>query len=102
METSRSLARIGGRLRSVAPLARRLFAAATPSVDEWVTSHLGEEFNARLGRVPLNLTSTGVDRFGMDPQWAKYALASVALLHRHYFRSEVSGAEHIPSTRVLL
>ncbi|MDF2695212.1 MAG: 1-acyl-sn-glycerol-3-phosphate acyltransferase [Labilithrix sp.] len=101
-ETSRSLARIGGRLRSVAPLAQRLFHSATSSVDEWMTSKLGEEFNARLSRVPLNLTATGVDPFGMDPQWTKYALASVALLHRHYFRTEVFGAEHIPSTRVLL
>jgi 1-acyl-sn-glycerol-3-phosphate acyltransferase len=67
-----------------------------------MTSKLGEEFNARLARVPLNLTATGVDPFGMDPQWTKYALASVALLHRHYFRTEVSGAEHVPPSRVLL
>jgi 1-acyl-sn-glycerol-3-phosphate acyltransferase len=102
VEASRSLARIGGRLRSVAPIARQLFDRATSSVDDWMTSKLGEEFNARLARVPLNLTSTGVDAFGLDPQWTKYALASVALLHRHYFRSEVSGAENIPSSRVLL
>lgn len=101
-ETSRSLARIGGRLRSVAPLARRLFDSAASSVDDWMTSKLGEEFNDRLGRVPLNLTATGVDPFGMDPQWTKYALASVALLHRHYFRTEVSGAENVPSSRVLI
>lgn len=67
-----------------------------------MTAKLGEEFNARLARVPLNLTATGVDPFGMDPEWTKYALASVALLHRHYFRSEVFGAENVPSTRVLL
>lgn len=67
-----------------------------------MTSKLGEEFSARLDRVPLNLTTTGVDPFGLDPQWTKYALASVALLHRHYFRTEVTGAEHVPSTRVLL
>jgi 1-acyl-sn-glycerol-3-phosphate acyltransferase len=52
--------------------------------------------------VPLNLTATGVDPFGLDPQWTKYALASVALLHRHYFRTDVSGTAHIPRTRVLL
>jgi 1-acyl-sn-glycerol-3-phosphate acyltransferase len=101
-ETSRSLARIGGRLRSFAPLARRVFDSATSSVDSWMTSKLGEEFTARLDRVPLNLTATGVDPFGMDPQWTKYALASVAVLHRHYFRSEVTGAENVPRTRVLL
>ncbi len=86
----------------MAPLARRLIDSATSSVDDWMTSKLGEEFNARLARVPLNLTATGVDPFGMDPQWTKYALASVALLHRHYFRTEVFGAEHVPSSRVLL
>jgi 1-acyl-sn-glycerol-3-phosphate acyltransferase len=86
----------------VAPFARRVVDGAASSIDAWMTSKLGEEFTARLGRVPLNLTATGVDPFGLDPQWTKYALASVALLHRHYFRSEVAGAENIPSTRVLL
>ena len=77
-------------------------SGATSSVDEWMTSKLGEEFNARLERVPLNLTATGVDAFGMDPQWTKYALASVAFLHRHYFRTEIFGAENVPAGRVLL
>jgi 1-acyl-sn-glycerol-3-phosphate acyltransferase len=86
----------------MAPLARRLIDSAASSVDDWMTAKLGEEFNARLARVPLNLTATGVDPFGMDPHWTKYALASVALLHRHYFRSEVFGVEHVPSSRVLL
>lgn len=67
-----------------------------------MTEKLGEEFNARLERVPLNLTATGVDPFGMDPEWTKYAMASVAFLHRHYFRTEVFGAENVPSSRVLL
>jgi len=67
-----------------------------------MTAKLGEEFNDRLSRVPLNLTSTGVDPFGLDPQWTKYALASVAFLHRHYFRSEVFGAENLPTGRVLV
>jgi 1-acyl-sn-glycerol-3-phosphate acyltransferase len=101
-ETSRSLVRLGGRLRSVAPLARRLVDSVVGGVDDWMTDKLGEEFAARLARVPLNLTGTGVDPFGLDPQWTKYALASVAFLHRHYFRSEVFGAEHVPRGRVLL
>lgn len=67
-----------------------------------MTSKLGEEFNERLARVPLNLTATGVDPFGMDPAWTKYALASAAFLHRKYFRAAVFGAEHIPASRVLL
>jgi 1-acyl-sn-glycerol-3-phosphate acyltransferase len=76
--------------------------AATSGIDDWMTEKLGEEFNERLARVPLNLTATGVDPFGMDPAWTKYALAFAAVLHRHYFRTAVSGAENIPASRVLL
>lgn len=100
--SSRSLARLGWKLRNVAPYARRLVDVVTGGVDDWMTSKLGEEFNERLARVPLNLTTTGVDPFGLDPQWTKYALASVAFLHRHYFRSEIFGAENVPKGRVLL
>ncbi|MDP9149830.1 MAG: acyltransferase family protein, partial [Myxococcota bacterium] len=63
---------------------------------------LGETFDARLGRVPLALGASGVDPFGLDPQWAKYGLVTIAALHRHYFRSEVHGIENVPSGRVLL
>lgn len=86
----------------MAPFARRLIDSAASSVDGWMTSKLGEEYGARLARVPLNLTTTGVDPFGMDPEWTKYALASAALLHRRYFRSEVHGADNVPGSRVLL
>jgi len=94
--------RLGGRLRAVAPFARRLVDSATSGIDDWMTGKLGEEFNARLARVPLNLTATGVDEFGLDPAWTKYALASVAFLHRKYFRTEIFGKEHVPGGRVLL
>ena len=76
--------------------------SAVSGVDDWMTGKLGEEFNERLARVPTNLTATGVDEFGLDPQWTKYALASAAFLHRKYFRSEVFGAENVPEGRVLL
>jgi 1-acyl-sn-glycerol-3-phosphate acyltransferase len=102
VQASRSLVRFGGKLRSVAPFARRLVDSAVGGVDDWMTDKLGEDFKERLARVPLNLTSTGVDPFGMDPQWTKYALAAVAFLHRHYFRTEVSGAQNVPNGRVLL
>ncbi len=67
-----------------------------------MTDRLGEEFNARLERVPTNLTPTGTDPFGLDPQWTKYALAGAAWLHRRYFRTEVTGASNVPAGRVLL
>ena len=83
-------------------MARRLLGSAASGIDDWMTGKLGEEFNARLARVPLNLTTTGVDPFGLDPQWTKWALASVAFLHRKYFRTEVFGADLVPDGRVLL
>lgn len=101
-EQRTALARLGGVLRNVAPVARGLLSSTTGAIDDWMTRALGEEFKSRLSRVPLTLTSTGVDPFGMDPQWVKYALATVALLHRRYFRTEVHGIENVPRGRVLL
>jgi 1-acyl-sn-glycerol-3-phosphate acyltransferase len=105
IETSRSLAplaRLGGFARSAGPLARRLLGDAVDSVDDWMTSLLGEEFNERMSRVPTAVGEAGVDPFGLDPQWTKYALAVTAFLHRYYFRTEVHGAENVPKGRVLL
>lgn len=75
---------------------------ANDAVDAWMTSLLGEEFESRLARVPVALGPSGIDPFGFDPEWAKWALSSVAFLHRYYFRTEVHGAENIPQGRVLL
>jgi 1-acyl-sn-glycerol-3-phosphate acyltransferase len=100
--TSTALARIDSAVRGAPALLRRLFGSAEQTVDELLERVLGEPFAERLGRVPLALGSSGVDPFGLDPQWAKYALATVAMLHRKYFRSEVHGIEHVPEGRVLL
>ena len=102
MSESRALTRLKSTFRTAVPLARALFDTARGTVDDFMTDKLGEEFNERLARVPVKLTTTGVDIFGLDPQWAKYTLASVAVLHRHYFRTEVFGAENVPEGRVLL
>lgn len=112
IDPSRALARVGAATRAFgSPLAllanapamlRRMVGGAEESLDDWLTSLLGEDFNARLARVPLALGPSGVDPFGLDPQWAKYALGTVAFLHRRYFRSEVHGIENVPPGRVLL
>jgi 1-acyl-sn-glycerol-3-phosphate acyltransferase len=81
---------------------RRVLGTAEQGIDELLERLLGESFNERLERVPLALGGAGVDPFGLDPQWAKYALATVAFLHRRYFRSEVHGIENVPTGRVLL
>ena len=101
-EPSRALARIGTVARAAPPLLRGLFGAAEETIDEWLGRILGEEFTERLARVPLALGPSGVDPFGLDPQWAKYALATVAVLHRRYFRTDVHGIENVPQGRVLL
>jgi 1-acyl-sn-glycerol-3-phosphate acyltransferase len=97
-----ALARLGGALRGVTPIARGLLGLTASVVDDWMTRALGEQLADRMARVPLTLTSTGVDAFGMDPQWVKYTLAAVALLHRRYFRTSVHGIENVPEGRVLL
>ena len=96
------LARLGSFAESARALARGLFGTASGAVDGWMTTLLGEDFNRRLARVPIALTTQGTDPFGLDPQWTKWALASAAFLHRRYFRTEVHGAEHVPRGRVLL
>jgi 1-acyl-sn-glycerol-3-phosphate acyltransferase len=101
-DTSRALARLGSAARGAAPIVRKLLGSAVDAVDLWMTTMLGEEFNARMGRVPLAVGSSGVDPFGLDPQWTKWALACTAFLHRYYFRAEVYGAENVPKERVLL
>ena len=107
IETSRALlplpvTRLGSFARGAPSFLRRLIGGAEDSADEWLTSLLGEDFNSRLARVPLALGASGVDPFGLDPQWAKYALATVAFLHRRYFRCDVHGIENVPEGRVLL
>ncbi len=74
----------------------------TLAADETLESLLGETYAARVARVPLQLGETGVDPFGLDPQFAKYALLWVAWMHRHYFRSEVFGIENVPKGRMLV
>src|SRR5207253_4645983 len=46
--------------------------------------------------------SSGVDPFGLDPQWAKYAVGTAAFFHRFYFRTDVFGIDRVPTGRILL
>ncbi|MDP9034632.1 MAG: acyltransferase family protein [Myxococcota bacterium] len=96
------MARLSGAKRGAAVLFGRLIDSAERTVDDVLERLLGETFDARLTRVPLALGASGVDPFGLDPQWAKYGLVTIAALHRHYFRSDVHGIENVPPGRVLL
>jgi 1-acyl-sn-glycerol-3-phosphate acyltransferase len=84
------------------PLARSGAHAAKGAMDELITSVLGRDFEDRLKRVPLPISESGVDPFGLDPDWAKYAMAVAAFFHQFYFRTEVFGAHRVPHGRVLL
>ncbi|WP_394839697.1 acyltransferase family protein [Pendulispora rubella] len=101
-QASSALVRIGSAARAAWPWARRVREAAGETLDSWMSSLLGEDFAERLQRVPVSLGSSGVDPFGLDPGWTKYALASAAFLHRRYFRTDVYGANQVPTGRVLL
>ncbi len=85
-----------------AALIRRLAGSAEQRAEEILERLLGESFARRMARVPLALGPAGVDPFGLDPQWAKYALATLGLLHRKYFRTDVYGVANVPPGRVLL
>jgi 1-acyl-sn-glycerol-3-phosphate acyltransferase len=102
---SRALARLDAVARGAsgaAELLRRLTGSAELRAEEILERLLGESFARRMERVPLALGPAGVDPFGLDPKWAKYALATLGLLHRKYFRTEVNGIANVPSGRILL
>jgi 1-acyl-sn-glycerol-3-phosphate acyltransferase len=83
-------------------LLGRLAGSAEQAVDLALERLLGETFDDRLARVPLTLGPSGVDPFGLDPEWAKYSLVAIAALHRKYFRTQVHGIGNVPPGRVLL
>ncbi len=99
---STALARLDSAVRGAPGLLRRVLGAAEQTLDETLERLLGEGLNERLARVPMALGGSGVDPFGLDPEWAKFALTTVGLLHRRYFRTEVHGIEHVPAGRILL
>ena len=88
--------------RDALPLAQRVLATAAQGAEAAWRTFIGQQVEARLGRVPVHAGPGGVDPFGLDLEWGKYVLALVALLHRKYFRTEVHGIEHVPAGRVLL
>lgn len=71
-------------------------------LDDFMTARLGESFDQRVARTPAQFGEGDVDPFGLDPEWAKYAVYVASLLHRYYFRTEVFGIENVPKGRVLI
>jgi 1-acyl-sn-glycerol-3-phosphate acyltransferase len=103
MNTSRALARLTRfATEDALPVARATTAAVQHAFDDLTIRLLGRDFEERLRRVPMPTAAGGVDPFGLDPEWAKYAIGVAAFLHRFYFRSDVHGIERVPAGRVLL
>jgi 1-acyl-sn-glycerol-3-phosphate acyltransferase len=88
--------------RDALPLAQRLVASVANGAEAAWRTFIGQQIEARLGRVPVHAGSGGVDPFGLDLEWVKYSLGTIAFLHRKYFRTDVHGIEHVPPGRVLL
>jgi 1-acyl-sn-glycerol-3-phosphate acyltransferase len=65
-------------------------------------SAYGEEISARVEAVRCGENEAGFDRFGFDPETARYVLAVVTFMHRTYFRTQVFGLENVPPGRSLL
>jgi 1-acyl-sn-glycerol-3-phosphate acyltransferase len=103
MEGSRSLVRLRDfAAHDAMPFARRGLGAIRSALDEATVRMLGRDFEERMRRVPIPMAADGVDPFGLDPEWAKYAMGVAAFFHRFYFRAEVRGIERVPEGRVLL
>ncbi|MEZ4315446.1 MAG: 1-acyl-sn-glycerol-3-phosphate acyltransferase, partial [Polyangiaceae bacterium] len=88
--------------RDALPLVRRTIRGVRSAADDLATSALGPDFEERLRRVNIASASHGVDPFGLDPAWAKYAVATASFFYRFYFRAESFDAARVPSGRVLL
>lgn len=103
MANSKALARLTHfATHDALPVARFGVAALRQTLDDFTIRLLGRDFEDRLERVTMAMGSGGVDPFGLDPAWAKYAVGVAAFFHRFYFRTDVSGIERVPSGRVLL
>lgn len=88
--------------RDALPVVRAAQEVARDRLDDLSTKLLGRDFEARLRRVPIPMAGGGVDPFGLDREWAKYAVSAAAFFHRFYFRTIVHGIERVPRSRVLL
>ena len=67
------------------------------------TASLGEEIDARLGRIDLSFNAHGFDAYGVSRSSLAAGLRVIGWLYRHYFTVRCRGIEHIPPRgRVIL
>lgn len=84
------------------PFASRALHRLRAAVDDRVTAMIGKDVGDKLAQATDHVTHGGIDPFGFDPAWAKYAVGFAGFLHRSYFRTDVHGIANVPSGRVLL
>ena len=97
MDRSRALVRVSDVLDSSSWLGR-----ARRRVRSAVERVTGADFEERLRRMAAHRPTEHMDPFGLDLEWIKYALVTVSVLHRFYFRVDAKGVEQVPPGRVLL
>jgi 1-acyl-sn-glycerol-3-phosphate acyltransferase len=96
------LPRVGQTLARGFDVARTGVDAAEHTIDDATLKLLGPDFEKRLAVVADRAGPEGIDPFGLDPAWAKYAVGAAAFFHRFYFRTDVFGIEQVPEGRVML
>jgi 1-acyl-sn-glycerol-3-phosphate acyltransferase len=84
------------------PLAERALGLGRRALDDIAVQALGADFAERVRQIEERYRSLGDDPFGLEPDFAKYGAMVTAVLHRLYFRTEVTGIENIPRGRALL
>lgn len=89
-------------MTEVVPLMRAGVEVLRGAADEATIALVGPDFEERLRRVHIASNEQGVDPFGLDPAWAKYALMTAAFFHKVYFRAEIHHPERVPKGPVLL
>jgi 1-acyl-sn-glycerol-3-phosphate acyltransferase len=72
------------------------------AAEEILRATLGRDFEQRSLELSEHYAKQGDDPFGLDPDFVRRSVMLTALLHRHYFRTEVHGLEHVPRGRALL
>lgn len=79
-----TLERPGGEDGNLADAARELLS--------------GDYYLRQWGRLGMRNRSEDVDEFGLDPIYERSLFPVLDFLHKSWFRTEVSGVEHIPAT----
>jgi 1-acyl-sn-glycerol-3-phosphate acyltransferase len=101
MQKRTALARLSEVAAQGGPLLARLVDGARRVRDELSSRVLGSDFDERVALLEARYR-LAKDPFGFDVETARKAVATCALFHRLYFRTEVFGIENVPEGRALL